>query len=218
MRPANLFFEYFFWVAPKRHLHGITIASLSSRSESQLAFPKCEQAIELIRRYDPRAYACLLANVRAIIIFGDGSTYGTWYDERKILELYDDWLKSPETSVEHIACVIVHEVTHSRLRKLGFGYAEKDRLRIERICYRAQRNFARRLPDAGYLVKHYNERMKTAREAEFSNEGRGKAKLKALRELGCPEIIVRWLERRWRATLARSATNERGGRVSGTRP
>ena len=61
------------------------------------------------------------------------------------------------TDTALIAAVIVHEATHARLWRCGFGYDEDERHRIEAICVRRELAFARRLPDGRRLREFAQE-------------------------------------------------------------
>jgi hypothetical protein len=63
-------------------------------------------------------------------------------------QLQSTFVLHPDTSAAVVASVLVHEAMHARLRCRGFGYEEYQRARIERICCKAQRAFARRLPNS----------------------------------------------------------------------
>ena len=60
-------------------------------------------------------------------------------------ELEDNFVRAEDTSVAQIASAIIHEAIHARLMRLGFGYEEPKRLRIEQICFGAQQAFAEKL-------------------------------------------------------------------------
>lgn len=107
-------------------------------------------------------------------------------------ELEDNFVRAEDTSVAQIASAIVHEATHARLMRLGFGYEEPKRLRIEHICFGAQQAFARRLPDGKELVKEVEETQAYYGEAYFSDAGQRDAIREGLRTLGVPKWII-WL-------------------------
>ena len=87
-------------------------------------------------------------------------------------ELNEVFVRDEETSVAQIASVIVHETTHARLMRFGFGYEEPKRVRIEHICFSAQRAFVRRLPNADELLTEIEETKSYFDEAYFSDAGR----------------------------------------------
>jgi hypothetical protein len=51
------------------------------------------------------------------------------------------------TETAHIAAAIVHEATHARLWRCGFGYEEDVRQRVEAVCVRREMAFANKLPE-----------------------------------------------------------------------
>ena len=59
--------------------------------------------------------------------------------------LDERFVTNPETTIERIASVIVHEATHARMERCGIGYAEDQRARIETVCFRRELAFAVRL-------------------------------------------------------------------------
>lgn len=107
-------------------------------------------------------------------------------------ELQDEFVRGENTSAAQIASVIVHEVTHARLMHLGFQYDEPKRLRIEHICFSAQRAFLRRLPDSEELTREIEETEAYYGDAHFSDAGRREADLEGLRKLGVPKWMI-WL-------------------------
>lgn len=62
-------------------------------------------------------------------------------------ELDGRFVLDDTTTPELIAVTIVHEATHARLFKRGFGYVEEVRDRVEEICLRRDLAFTARLPD-----------------------------------------------------------------------
>ncbi len=107
-------------------------------------------------------------------------------------ELQEQFVRDGNTSVAQVASVIVHEPTHARLVRLGFGYEEPKRLRIEHICFNAQQAFARRLPNGEEVVKEIEETRTYYGEVHFSDAGQRDAALEGLRTLGVPKWII-WL-------------------------
>ncbi len=107
-------------------------------------------------------------------------------------ELQEQFVRDANTSVAQVACAIVHEATHARLTRLGFRYEEPKRLRIEHICFGAERTFARRLPNGEKLLKEIDEMKSFYGEEYFSEAGQREAALEGLRTLGVPRSIC-WL-------------------------
>jgi hypothetical protein len=65
-------------------------------------------------------------------------------------------LSSP---VEFVASSLVHEATHGRLARCGFGYSADIRYRIERLCIRQERAFATRIPGNEALLDRVNRKL-----------------------------------------------------------
>jgi len=107
-------------------------------------------------------------------------------------ELQEEFVRAESTSVAQIASAIVHEATHARLMRLGLGYEEPKRLRIERICFDSERAFVRRLPDGDKLLEEIAATKSYYGEGHFSDAGQRDAALEGLRMLGVQKWIT-WL-------------------------
>ncbi len=203
-RPKLLLMRAMFWLSPKRRLHGIHTAIwfLASSDERLTAFTKIEAALEVIGEHAPVRFAQLCRDVKRILVFGDPTVLGRHIRHLAMIELYFDYTLAADTSSAQLASTIVHEAQHARLCRLGFGYEEPIRGRIERLCFMAERNFAHRLPDGGEIAERAEQFMEAEADLYFSKRALRQAKLKALRELGCPDWLVRvaaWIGER-RAT------------------
>ncbi len=161
-----------------------------SQSERATVFEKVDIALKLIREKVPCRFREFESDVRCILA-GTPTFLGQFINELKMIELYDAYATDTETTAEKLACTLVHEAQHARLFRLGFGYEQDMRGRIERLCFRAERNFAKLLPDEDELIEQAEAWMEADAEAHFSSEARREADFRALRELGCPEVIIR---------------------------
>jgi hypothetical protein len=89
---------------------------------------------------------------------------------------------------------IVHEATHARIEGCGVHYEEKQRPRIEAVCFRRELAFAKKLPNGEQvqeqaernLVEHAKQDPWT--DAAFANRF-DRAHIEALRKLGVPDWI-----------------------------
>lgn len=179
--------------ADKKTICNIVVGTLAYKADHQtIIFDRVEKALRLIQSYDGKRFAQIQRYIKTIFVFGDPTAYGHWHQELQMCELQENFVRAETTSIAQIASAIVHEATHARLMRLGFGYEEPKRLRIERICFGAERGFARRLPDGEELVKEVEESQAYYGEAHFSDAGRREADLEGLRMLGVPKWIV-WL-------------------------
>ena len=137
-------------------------------------------------------------DIQSVVVAGAPSAHASYIHELRAVELYDEYVLDAQTTPDSIACTLVHEAQHARLYRLGFGYDKAIGVRIEKLCFRAQRNFARLLPDGEKLVAEAEAWMEADPEV-FSNEARRGRELQALRDLGCPEWFVKimaWIARR----------------------
>ena len=122
----------------RSELCGISVGiwAPAPKTERALALEKTEAALRLIRARTPRGYSALKSDVQSILVAGNPTFRGQFLSELRMVELYDDDTTDSETSVEELACTLVHEAQHARLFRLGFEYEESLRGRIERICFR----------------------------------------------------------------------------------
>jgi hypothetical protein len=191
--------RYWRWVfrnSERRTLAGIPAGIfLASAEEREAAFPKLAAALDILARHDPRRFERLRADVDGILVFGLPGAWGTWILGERLVVLDQRYVTAPETSAEAVASTLVHEGTHAWLDRLGFGYEEAHRARVEAICHRAQLAFARRLPDPGGLVE-LAQRQLARDPADWSDAAFERNYEEGLRELGVPGWLVRLF--RWR--------------------
>ncbi len=192
--------RFFFCFGAKRTLHDLRVAVWmpSTSQEKALVLDKLDSALALIDKYTPKKFKVLQMDVRFILVAGVPTARGSYIHKLRMVELYQEYVLDAQTTPTSLACLLIHEAQHARLRRLGFGYDETIRNRIEKICYRAQRNFARLLPNSNALVAEAEAQMEADPEF-FSNESHRRRDMKALRDLGCPDWIIKtaaWVARR----------------------
>jgi hypothetical protein len=120
-------------------------------------FDQIESALLLIERNLPIRYRQIQRDLRYIWV---RSMMGYAQFDRAIwaCSIRPEVFQGNQVSPEDVALILVHEATHARLAKLGFGYDEAIRARIEAICHRRELAFATRLGDgeaiysAGYYL------------------------------------------------------------------
>ena len=180
--------RYLFKTSAKKSICGILVGVLSSTDEDRaLVFERIEKALELIKTYDSRRFAQIHRYIKSIFVFGDPTAYGYWHQSLQMCELQENFVRAEDTSISRIASAIIHEAAHARLMRLGFGYEEPTRLRIEQICFDAERAFVRRLPYGEDLAEELDEKQAYYGEYHFSDAGRREADL---------EVCVSWASRR----------------------
>jgi hypothetical protein len=109
-------------------------------------------AFEIISRSDSNRFLRMRRDVTEVNlvgrpVMGKRGAYdpsGVYIDATELLRLGKD-------AALDVASTLVHEATHARLFRAGFGFyfmhREVSRIRVERICNRAQHAFLCRLPD-----------------------------------------------------------------------
>ena len=171
---------------------------LSTSQEKALVLNKLDSALALIDKYAPKKFKVLQMDIRSILVAGVPTARGSYIHKLRMVELYQEYVLDAQTTPASLACLLIHEAQHARLRRLGFGNDETIRNRIEKLCYTAQRNFARLLPNGDALVAEAEARMEADPEF-FSIESYRQRDMKALRDLGCPDWIIKtaaWVARR----------------------
>lgn len=178
-----------------RRVDGLWIGSLDDDAEPVLH--RVEEALNLIKVYDPLRYQRLIRDLERIwvtLIPGalasfDETVWACMLDRRHVL--------SKDVSVERIAASIVHEATHARLRRCGIGYDGKElRARVEAVCFRRERAFAAKLPNgnevshvADRYLEFYADRGQWTDEAFDRRYEKGAAEL--TQYLGLPNWVLR---------------------------
>lgn len=157
---------------------------------STVAFGKVAAALELLALYAP-ARAQRVRRLGGILISGTKKMYPARYLPRSDLcQLWETFVLASETTPERLATTLVHEATHAWLFRLGFGYEEAIRVRIERVCIRAALRAARCLPNGAAEVESCERQLNI--DAEWLTDQNFDARTADyLRQLGCPEWIIR---------------------------
>ena len=153
-----------------------------------LAFSRVEEALRLIKAYDPLRYGHIVRDVDRVWVSLLPGSFGQFRKDLKLCVLDERFVLADTTRPEQIAAAIVHEATHARLIRCGIGYETELRGRVEAICFRRERAFAAKLPN-GELARGDAERRLPGYEASRSRIEQGKAD--ALRYLGVPEFLIR---------------------------
>jgi hypothetical protein len=119
-----------------------------------------------------------------------------WHKAAATCYLDQRLLTNPQTTPVEVASVLVHEAQHARLDGLGISYSKSHRLRIEKLCVRAELDFARRLPATLGLVERLEH---TYEHADHVWDQRRMVELRAtmvegfLRDLKAPAWVQRMI-------------------------
>jgi hypothetical protein len=212
-RRPSLLTRHLLWLSVTRQIDGLWIGCYD-KENAEASLNRVEDALRLIKAYDPRRYRRLLRDLEriwvAVIVGGiahfDASIWTCVLDPRIVLN-------DAKTS-EDIATAIVHEATHARLWRRGFRYSEEVRSRVEAICFRRERAFAAKLPNgeqirdsANRCLTAYAGREHWTDEAFYRRYEEGVSK--ALEHIGVPKWLMPALRasRRLHLRLARRQKN-----------
>ena len=210
--------ELLFRLNPSRNVGGLPVSVLvfTSDEERDRVFGTVEAAMRLIAEHAPTRYRQVVRDVRRVFVCGEPSTRGAYDESAGTCELFITWLLSPDATPVEVAGTIVHEAQHARLGRLGFGYAPETRHRIERLCYRATRAFARRVPDGTELQKHAEAGMAMEPEV-YAVSARFNRQAAAAETLKVPRWVRALLAAVLRRRARRAAEVEQGKRGRPTR-
>jgi hypothetical protein len=154
------------WLSTSRQIDGLWVGCYY-KDDAGASLRHVEDALHLIKAYDPRRYGRLLRDLERIwvlLIVGgighfDGLLWACVLDPRFVL--------NETRTTEQIAATIVHEATHARLWRCGFRYSKEARPRIEAICFRRERAFATKLPNGEQVQEDADSRLKGYASQEY---------------------------------------------------
>ena len=149
--------RFMFGISRKYNRKDFIIAALFS---GKITFPKIDQALNLISKFDSRSYFRIQRDVKKIWVSATPPYYAEWIDEFQMCILDREYICRPDVSPAEIASTIIHEATHARLGRAKINYKEETPNRVERICFKSEMAFAKRLPDGEQLIKNVELRLK----------------------------------------------------------
>ena len=116
---------------------------------------KVRRSLALIKRTSPNTAARLYRDVKRILVWEiEGPAYLSRVDA---IRLNGPSLLRQDAS--SLALTIVHEATHARIAGRGIKYTGTQRGRHERLCVKAEVNFARKLPDGETVAERLAEKL-----------------------------------------------------------
>jgi hypothetical protein len=182
------------WMSTTKRVDGLLLVAPAG-VEARPVICRVEAALLLIKLYDRARYNRLVRDLERLDILVQ--EYSACYVHSiKACRLDTRYVLAEDTSLEEIASSIVHEATHARLCRLGIGYDETLRARVEMVCVHRQIAFARRLPDGERLRENAEYALRWCSDSrnltdEGFDERRMQGAAEALRSLGCPNWLVR---------------------------
>ncbi|BBD39680.1 hypothetical protein Amn_45600 [Aminobacter sp. Y103A] len=169
---------------------------------------RIESALRLIGDHDPIRYRHLVQDLERIWVSVVPGSVARFRRSDWTCDLDEPFVET--ATPELIASAIVHEATHARLYRMGFGYEEAIRERVEHICLRRELAFAAKIP--GGIDNHDAEAILHSLP-DLSNDGfarrRGEDFRAIFLRLGMPGWLAgffvstsSWLHRRRRRKSA----------------
>lgn len=174
-----------------RQIDGLWIGVFNV-SEPDTVLCRIEEALGLIKAYDPLRYDRLIRDLERVWARLLPGYLGNFNSSLRACELDKDFVLDDASLPELIAATIVHEATHARLQRCGVGYEEELRPRVEAICFRRELAFAAKLPN-GEKVREQAERLLAlcATEDYWTDAAFKERDVNAARDLGFPGWFIR---------------------------
>jgi hypothetical protein len=187
-------------LAPRRSIDGLSVRQLPFLGRAgDPAYEKLCAAVRLINTHDPACFARMRRDFSMINLEPLPSALGQYFRPRKVCSINYYYCDRSTVSEAEVAGVIVHEAMHARLDHLGFVTSESNRVRVERICVKAELLFASRLtgvPSAVRVKKNANARLRmlSDRPDSYTTEARLDQDLAAITKAGAaPQWFLRMM-------------------------
>jgi len=155
-------------VSPRHDYWGMrTYLGIADSSQIERAKNQLRLAIACIAQFDPRRFARLKADLRGILVHPFSRGVGARYNpSTRLCEL------SPSAAMAKdfvaIACLIVHEGTHARLRRVRSADADR-RVQIERTCLLQEIAFLECVPRTESRIEATRAVMRDLRAEDYTN-------------------------------------------------
>ena len=104
-------------------------------------------AFRILAQHSPADFERLRTLTRGVVVARLWGSNAEWRRSLRVCVLSTEYLRESGASAAAVAATIVHEVMHARLDAHGFEY-DKNRGRIELICYAASKHFLNKLPQS----------------------------------------------------------------------
>jgi hypothetical protein len=182
------------WITTARMVDGLWVGSTESKPRPGLR--RVEDALQLIKRHDALHYSRVINNIERIWVHLLPDACACYSRSLNACVLDERFVLRETTTLEWIACAIVHEATHVRLERWGIGYdEEKARTRIEAICLRRELNFVAKLSHSEPLREEIARTLEwcVSNRDYFSNvslqQRTDQGQVETLRYLGTPNWL-----------------------------
>lgn len=127
--------------------HGVKYAVLSPPGVDEgLCLARLSEAFDLLHTAVPYRVNRMRSDLRGILCAptGDKATIGAFAPALGLALIDPSYCARDDVTPEDIAATIIHEATHARIHALGIGHKHELLGRIETICQRAEKDFARK--------------------------------------------------------------------------
>lgn len=172
----------------RRDILGVRVVVPADRHTADAAFVKLASAFDLLQDHGRGSLDDIRRHTNGVFVWATAGALGEWHRETRLVVLEETHVYREGTSARDIASTLVHESTHARLEAKGFTYSPERRERLEKVCFRRQLAFARRLLEPGDLIGQA-ERQLQRQPGFFTNGARRQRVVAKLIELG----VARWL-------------------------
>ena len=172
----------------RQEILGVPVVVPADQRNSDVAFARITAAFDLLHDHGSRSLDDLRRHTNGVFVWATAGARGEWHRETRLVVLEETHVNAENTSARDIASTLVHESTHARLEAKGFAYSPERRARIEKVCFRRQLAFARRLSEPGDLVGQA-ERQLQRPPGDFTDQAWRQRAVGKLISLG----VARWL-------------------------
>jgi hypothetical protein len=180
--------------ATHRLIQGLPVRLVTGSFEAEAAFDRIASGLALLACYHPPILARLRRDAQGILVWEteSSSALAAWHFGVKLIIVDARFLFDRETTPAKIAATLAHEATHRRLDQ--FGYPPEKRARIEALCFRRERAFARRLPDSHELVAEI-ERQLQRDPSYWADDAHAQGVVDELAKPGVPGWLIQTIRR-----------------------
>ena len=155
-------------VSRRRDVLGVrTYLALTDTNQFATVRNQLDLAIRLIAQFDPPRFARIARDLKGILVYPFSPRPRAQYirsfgycELSTSTLLGDDFVSA--------ACMIVHEATHARLRRVRAHEAEQ-RLRVERACIAQEIAFLERLPHMSSRVESAQDMLKSLNAEDYTD-------------------------------------------------
>lgn len=177
-------------IASWTRMDGLSLGFLSfGKGEQCVLRDRLHAALDLIAQINPRLLLRLRRDIDRMLFMRNYQHLATYVSSFGVCILNAHFVTEETTTAAQLACILSHEATHARLRKVRI-MTEFDRIRVERMSCQAELDLARRIPGAEDLVKEKEVGVK--QDPIGLTAG---AYLKRSRAFADRERVPRWLQR-----------------------